>query len=104
MSGSGDGLPSFGGGKTNCEKISTRGLINSPNPKVLIKLKEGDFVELSLKSVTGPIVASFGGEIVGSVLATNMVGLIECMGLDHQYKGKIIVLKSAHCEILITSV
>jgi hypothetical protein len=103
MSGSGGGPFDFGDHKKDCKNVSSRAIINSPNQENLQLLKLDSIVELSLQSNKGPIVAYIDGNVLGSVLPSAMTDIIECMNSGTEFKGRVVVLNGAHCEILITA-
>ncbi len=103
MSGSGGAPFDFGDRKKDCKSVSSRAIINSPNQEALLQLDFNSLVELSLQTNKGPIIAYFEGLVLGSVLPSAMTDIIECMNSGTEFRGRVVVLNGAHCEILITA-
>lgn len=112
MSGSGptgDDSP-FGGGApnpTDCLTLTGRGTIMSPDPAVLLFLQVGEIIQISLRSVTGPIQAfTSGGQLIGSVFLNGNLSaiIIGCINDAIDYKGRITSLNGGLCELYISIV
>lgn len=110
MSGSGNsgGNPYMGGSPSqnvDCKKTRGRGLVNSPDPSVLVKLSVKDTLTITIKSVTGPIIAkTSSGEDLGSVLTTIMSEIIHCINEGYEFEGEILNISGGKCELLIFAI
>ncbi len=97
--GGGGGVPA-----QDCNDVSIKTNITSPNPAILKTLKVGDYLDIELLSATGPLVAkTIKGKILGSVFVTNPKLLIDCISKGYSYHAKILKIDGGDCQILITS-
>ena len=110
MSGSGSsgGGANFGGGGgipiIECEKISIKTNITSPDPDVLKQIKVGDVLDIELQTASGPLVAiTSDHKIVGAVFVTNPKMLIDCINRGFEYHARVILKEGGDCQILIVS-
>jgi hypothetical protein len=107
MSGSNSGEgSSFGGGAptVDCESVSIKTRVVSPDPAVLTTLNIGDFLSITLRTSTGPLIATtIDGSILGAVFTTNPTLLIECINKGHSYQAEILAISGGDCQILITT-
>lgn len=110
MSGTGpsnDTSPNGGGTPdlTDCLNLTGRGTIMSPDPAVQSLLSVGEIVEISLRSVTGPLQAyTRTGQLIGNVflLGNLSATFVACINDANDYKGKITSLTGGLCELFIT--
>lgn len=104
---SGSGGSSFGGspiGGPQCKDINIITNIATPNPEVLANIEVGDYLDITLRTATGPIIASTGaGDIVGSILTMSISQLINCINDGFEYHGRVMSKDGGDCKILITS-
>lgn len=106
MSGSSGGGYSGRRGSTslNCDDVSVRGTINSPDPAVLATLTVGNTLSIIVRTVTGPLLAvTEDGRMLGSVFVATSDRLIECISEGNTFTGEIISITGAHCVLLITN-
>lgn len=105
MSGSGDS--SFGGppiGGAQCQDINTITTVASPDPKVLATINVGDYLDIILRTPTGPIIAvTRTGGVLGAILIVNIAQLINCINEGSEYQGRVRSIEGGDCKILITS-
>lgn len=109
MSGGGNGGGNeFGSNDTtsvDCQKISIKTSIVSPNPTVLSTVAVGDDLGVQLRSATGPLVAvTSGGNILGSIFTTNPSLLITCINQGYSYVAHVLSISGADCQVLITAI
>lgn len=104
MSGSGNGSNGGSpGSSTRCQDINTITHIATPNPQILEKVKVGDYLDLTLRTSTGPIQAVTNtGEIVGSILTVTISQLINCINEGVQFHAKVLSKNGGDCKVLIT--
>lgn len=104
--GSGSGFGSGGGGGTitDCQKVSIKTSVTSPNPAVLAILSVGDKLDITLQTATGPLIAvTNAGSVLGAVFTTKLSQLIECINKGYTYIATILEIDGGSCEILITA-
>jgi hypothetical protein len=99
-SGGGGGIPSF-----DCDTVSIQTNISSPDPTVLATLSKGDFLNIELRTATGPLIAITAAlNILGSVFTTRPAELINCINNGHRYHARILKIAGGDCQILITHI
>lgn len=103
----GDDTPTGGGtaNATDCLNLTGRGTIMSPDPAVLPLLSIGEMLDISLRSVTGPLQAFTQiGQLVGNVFLPGNLSatFIACINDANEYHGRITSLAGGLCELLIT--
>ena len=97
--GGGGGIPT-----ADCKDISIKTNVTSPDPSVLKTVKVGDLLDIELQTSTGPIIAlTSKKKILGSIFTTNPKLLIDCISKGFNYRGRILLIDGADCQILITS-
>jgi hypothetical protein len=103
--GGGGGFGGGGGGSTfDCENVSIKTSIISPDPKILATLAKKDILNITIRSVTGPLIAStITGNILGAVFTANPSLLIDCINKGHSYQAEILKIIGGDCDILITT-
>jgi hypothetical protein len=105
----GGGGTGFGGGRggssVDCQDISIKTSIVSPDPPVLATLSKGDLLAVTLRSATGPLIATTKrGKILGAVFTINPTLLIDCINQGFSYQAEILSISGGDCEVLITAV
>ena len=86
----------------NCLKVNIIVIVLGPNLNVLSKLKVGDEVEIALFNQS-TVVAIKDNEEIGNLIHKDINELVKCMKKGFQYKGLIVKLNGADCEISITN-
>lgn len=104
MSGSGGGTGYIPGGSvSSCETLTIHAQMASPQPAVISKLKVGDKLRIELTPPLGPVqLVTADNEVAGAVLSSDVAQLINCINDGHEYQAKILEIKGANCQILIT--
>lgn len=110
MSGSGpsnDVSPNGGNtaNPTDCLNLTGRGTIMSPDPAIMPLLSVGEIIDISLRSVTGPLQAyTSGGQLIGNVFLPGNLSatFIACINDANDYKARITSLTGGLCELFIT--
>lgn len=96
-----------GGGAPNqndCVSLTGRGTIMTPDPTILPLLSVGEFVDVDLRSVTGPLQAlTLSGQLIGSIFLPGDLpaNFIFCINDGKEYQGRITTLDGGLCELLI---
>jgi hypothetical protein len=104
MSGHGGGGGGGGGSDDTpqCDKLTTKVILNSPDSKVLNKLKVGDVLIVQLQKPTGPVVVvTRDGKVAGSITSAILTSLIRCLELGNQYVAEVLELSAGKCQVLI---
>lgn len=104
MSGSGGGGYSGGGiSGFDCDNVYINTTIMSPDPVVLATVSQGDILEVSLRSATGPLVAVTGaGGVLGTIATMELAALIKCISDGNKYQAEIANITGGKVQILIT--
>ncbi|MET3501345.1 flagellar biosynthesis/type III secretory pathway ATPase [Mucilaginibacter rubeus] len=107
MSGSGGDFSTSGGGKTeyDCRTLSGHGTIMSPAPAVLTTLSVGDYLDITLRTVTSLQGVTSTGQVVGGVFVNPgslQSAIIACINDGNEYQGRITSLVGGSCELFIT--
>ena len=82
--GGGGGVPPPTG--VDCLRLVIRTTLNSPNPKVVAKLKKNDQLAIEAQGERGPVVAKdSGGNIAGTVTGQELLDLLRCIADGFEY-------------------
>lgn len=94
---------SFGGSTAlECDKISIRTQLASPDPDVVKELGKGDILQIVLATATGPLQAvTNDGAIAGAILTSDPGMLIGCMNDGNKYQARVLDVDGGDCEVLI---
>ena len=102
MSGSGGGTWVDQPGDS-CETLSQQTTLNSPNRAVLIQLKKGTSLAVSVnktgKAVT--VEALFNGQVAGTITSSIIQRLAECMEKGYQYVAEVVEVQGGACQVQI---
>ena len=102
MSGSGGGTWIDQPGDS-CETLSQQTTLNSPNRAVLNQLNKGTVLEVSVnktgKAVT--IEALHNGQVAGTITASIIQRLAECIEKGYQYVAEVIDVQGGACRVQI---
>ncbi len=71
---------------------------------VLDKTTVGDILPVEAQSVDGPVVVLKDGEVLGTVLSSHLVQLLNCMNGGTNYVAKVIKIEDAICQVKISAV
>jgi hypothetical protein len=102
LSGSGGGTWIDQPGDT-CETLSQQTTLNSPDRAVLSQINKGTVLEVSVnkagKAVT--IEALFNGQVAGTITASIIQRLAECMEKGYQYVAEVTDVQGGACRVHI---
>ncbi len=88
--------------ETACADLVINTQIATPVPDVVSTLKEGDILEVSVASATGPInLITSKRKLAGSVLSRNQARLLSCINNGTEFVAEVLSVKGAHCEVQI---
>ena len=64
----------------------------------------GDILPVETQSVDGPVVVLKDGDIVGTVLSSYLIRLLNCMNDGTEYKAEVMKIEDAICQVKISAV
>lgn len=70
---------------------------------VLNKTQVKDILPVEAQSVDGPIVVLKDGNVLGTVLSSHLVQLLNCMNDGTVYMAEVIKIEDALCQVKITA-
>ncbi len=76
----------------------------SVNVIVLNKTQVGDVLPVETQSIDGPVVVLKDGDILGTVLSSHLIRLLNCMNNGTEYKAEVIKIEDAICQVKISAV
>ena len=76
----------------------------SVNVGVLKKTEVGEVLPVSSQSVDGPVVVAKDEEILGTVLSTRLVQLLNCINGGTEYTAEVLKIEDAVCQVKISAV
>src|ERR1035437_6899779 len=89
---------------TDCSSIIEHTILNSPDPKVLSKLKVNDQLQLEAKTDRGPLVAiDSSGNIAGSITSGILAQLLDCIKKGYKFIAIIEEMDGGKCKVEIRS-
>ncbi len=109
------GIPSVhsdmgGGGKMPqpqgdaCQNLVIITNLASVNADVLNKIHKGEVLPVTSQSADGPVVVMKDDEILGTVLSSKLVQLLNCMNGGTEYESEVIKIEEAICQVKISAV
>ena len=99
---SGGGTGGTAGGQGNiCSNLFERTILNSPVPQVVNKLKQGDLLQLETQDQGRILVASYQGEVAGSVTSPRLIDFIECIQSGYAYIATVDSVNGGQCHVTI---
>lgn len=85
----------------SCEDLQLKIHLASPVPDVIKDLAVDDILQLSLKTPTGPVIATYDGRVAGAILTTDPGFLIECITQRYVYVARVISSTGGDCQVAI---
>lgn len=76
----------------------------SVDVKVLNKTQVGDVLPVEAQSADGPVVVLKDGDIIGTVLSSHLIQLLNCMNNGTEYEAEVIKIEDAICQVKISAV
>lgn len=76
----------------------------SVDVNVLNKTQVGDVLPMETQSIDGPVVVLKDGDILGTVLSSHLILLLNCMNDGTEYKAEVIKIVDAICQVKISAV
>ena len=76
----------------------------SVNASVLSKTQEGEHLPVSAQGIDGPVVVMKDEEILGTVLSSRLVQLLNCINDGTEYDAEIKKIEGAICQVRISAV
>ncbi|WP_449435496.1 hypothetical protein [Pedobacter steynii] len=85
----------------DCGDLQIKIHLASPDPDVIKDLGINDVLRLTLKTSTGPVVASYDGKVAGAILTTDPGFLISCISQGYGYSARVVSLTGGDCQVAI---
>lgn len=76
----------------------------SVNVDVLNKTQAGDKLPVGTQSADGPVVVMKDYNVLGTVLSSLLVQLLNCMNYGTEYEAEILKIEDAICQVKISAV
>lgn len=76
----------------------------SVNDDVLKKVKEGEVLPVAAQGADGPVVVIKDDEVLGTVLSSKLVQLLNCMNGGTEYEAEVLKIEDAICQVKISAV
>ena len=76
----------------------------SVNANLLKKTQVGDVLPVEAQSADGPVIVLKDGDILGTVLSSHLVQLLNCMNDGTEYKAEVMKIEDAICQVKISAV
>lgn len=87
-----------------CENMIIITNLASVNVEVLEKVAVGVVLAVEAQGADGPVVVMQGSEIVGTVLSSKLVQLLNCMNGGTEYEAEVLKIEEAICQVKISAV
>lgn len=98
----GGGTGGTPGGQGNiCSSLFERTILNSPVPQVVSALKQGDLLQIETHDQGRILVASYQGEVAGSVTSPRLIDFIECIQDGYAYIATVDSINGGQCHVTI---
>lgn len=90
----------------DCEVLSFRTILHSPNLEVIRRLEGGSILSLEIERVGNydTIVAKDNDQIAGTISPQDGSRLLACMSLGHRYKAQVLELNLSMCSVRVSHV
>ena len=76
----------------------------SVDAAVLMKVNVGDVLPVVAQSADGPVVVMKDDEVLGTVLSSKLVQLLNCMNGGTEYEAEVLKIEDAVCQVKISAV
>lgn len=93
-----------GGDGDVCQNLVIFTNLASVNADVLNKTQAGEALPVSAQSADGPVVVMKDDEILGTVLSSKLVQLLNCMNGGTEYEAEVLKIEEAICQVKISAV
>ena len=64
----------------------------------------GDVLPVEAQSADGPVIVLKDGDLLGTVLSSHLVQLLNCMNDGTEYEAEVIKIEDAICQVKISAV
>jgi hypothetical protein len=85
----------------SCATLSQQTTLNSPNKVVLSQIPKGAVLDVAInktgKAVT--VEAIFGGQVAGTITASIIQRLAECMEKGYEYVAEVVDIQGGACRV-----
>ena len=76
----------------------------SVDTEVLKMVNVGDILPVEAQAADGPVVVMKDGEVLGSVVSSKLMQLLNCMNGGTEYEAEILKIEEAICQVKISAV
>lgn len=87
-----------------CENLVITTNLASVDADVLQKVEEGEVLPVDAQGADGPVVVMKDSRILGTVLSSKLMQLLNCMNGGTEYEAVVQKLKDAVCQVKISAV
>jgi hypothetical protein len=88
---------------TECKDITFETNLFSPDPTVLILIKQGDILEVEYTRPKGPLLVVYKGKIVGTIITKLSTQLIVCIETGTKFIAVVKSIDGGSCTVQIKS-
>ena len=91
-------------GKSNaCLNLVIITNLASVDAEVLKKVDVGEVLPMAAQSADGPVVVMKDDEVLGTVLSSKLVQLLNCMNGGTEYEAEVLIIEGAICQVKINA-
>lgn len=87
-----------------CENLVIITNLASVDAEVLQKVEEGEVLPVDTQGADGPVVVMKDNDILGTVLSSKLVKLLNCMNGGTEYEAEVQKIEDAVCQVKISVV
>ena len=87
-----------------CQNLVINTNLASVNVDVLNKIYKGEVLPVTAQSADGPVVVMKDDEILGTVLSSKLVQLLNCMNGGTEYEAEVVKIEEGLCQVKISAV
>ena len=87
-----------------CLNLIIKTNLASVNINLLKTTKVGEILPVVAQSIDGPVVVMKDGKVLGTVLSSYLMDLLNCINNDTEYQAEIIKIDEAVCQVTISAV
>lgn len=87
-----------------CLNLVIKTNLASVDIDLLKTTKVGEILPVVAQNIDGPVVVIKGGKVLGTVLSSYLMDLLNCINNDTEYQAEIIKIDEAVCQVTISAV
>lgn len=88
----------------SCLKLVIITNLASVDEDMLKKTSVGEILQVEAQSIDGPVVVMKGDMVLGTVLSSHLVQLLNCMNEGTRYQAEVIRIEAAICQVKISAI